>query len=484
MPFVKTNWRNSLSFKVLLAYVAGVALSILMIAIVAFVLATSRSDILMTADLAERTHDLAGKLLFDAAGRPSGFDSSESDRVWTFKSLGEEIGYRVLDSDANVALASTDDAFWTSGATNHSSELSRFKFEREGITMYAATAPVEHNGRTWYLQFAASKRLMTLLHEGFAWPFMGVGIVLFSLVLLFVFGACAYFTLRHALKPLREVSASAAAISPRSLHSRLDVKTVPSEVVPLVISFNSALERLEHGYRVQQDFLATAAHELKTPLALIRAQIELTVDFQARGVLLNDVAHMTRQVQQLLLLAETSEAHNYSFAPVTIVEVAKEAASYLRRMADAAGVRVAVVNTDAREPWQADRSALFILLKNLIENAIQHAPPGTEIRVELTTDTLSIRDWGCGVEPEQLAQIFTRFWRGHHRRDHGAGLGLTICMEIVHAHGWTLSAQRAEPGLAFYIYRLITEQPHGPYPIGNTAASYPPKRPYSQPAIR
>lgn len=454
MPFGKTIWRNSISFKVLVAYVAGVGLSILLIALGAFALVTSKSDILLTTDVAERTHELAGKLQFDAAGRPTGFDSSEGDRVWTFKSLGEEIGYRVLDSQANVLLASTDEAFWSPAATVRPAEQGRFKFERKGIMMYAATAPVEQVDHTLYLQFAASERLIDLLHEGFAWPFMGAGIVLFSLVLLFVFGTCAYFTLGYTLKPLREVSESAAAISPRSLHSRLDVKTVPSEVAPLVTSFNSALERLEQGYRVQQDFLATAAHELKTPLALIRAQLELMAPDKGRDSLLNDAEHMTRQVQQLLLLAETSEAHNYSFAAVDVMEVARQAASYLQRMADAADVRLVLTGpTDVAEPWQADRSALFTLLKNLLENAIQHAPRGTQVLLELSVDALTVRDWGPGVTQEQMAHLFTRFWRGAHRRDHGAGLGLTICQEIARAHGWTLTARRAEPGLSFCLSR-------------------------------
>ncbi|WP_434674860.1 sensor histidine kinase [Pseudomonas sp. D3-10] len=460
MPFVKTTWRNSISFKVLLAYVAGVGLSILLIALGAVALITSRSDILLTTDVAERTHELAGKLMFDAAGHPTGFDDSEGDRVWTFKSLGVEIGYRVLDSQANVVLASTDEAFWSPVAKSPPSDQGRFKFEREGMLMYAATAPVERDGTIWYLQFAVSERLMELLHQGFAWPFMGAGIVLFSLVLLFVFGACAYFTLGYALKPLREVSESAAAISPRSLHSRLDSKTVPSEVAPLVSSFNSALERLEQGYRVQQEFLATAAHELKTPLALIRAQIELMAPDKTRDSLLNDVEHMTRQVQQLLLLAETSEAHNYSFAAVNVGEVVQQAADYLQRMADAARVGIVLTgHTATQTPWQADRSALFTLLKNLLENAIQHAPEGTQVRVQCTADKLTVRDWGPGVEQAQLPYIFTRFWRGAHRRDHGAGLGLTICQEIARAHGWTLVAHRAQPGLAFCLSPPVTDSP-------------------------
>lgn len=458
MHCVRSTWLSSLSFKVLLAYVAGVVLSILLIVLAALALITSQNDILLTTSVAERTQELAEKLRFDPAGQPIGFDSSEDDRIWTYDSLKQEIGYRVLDSSAHVALTSTEKTFWPSSVSVPPSELGPFKFELQGRMMYGATAPVEHNGKTWFLQFAASERLMDLFHAAFALPFMGAGIILFSLVLLFVFGTCAYITLGYTLKPLREVSESAAAISPRSLHSRLKIRTVPSEVVPLVDSFNQALQRLEHGYRAQQEFLATAAHELKTPLALIRAQIELMEENHERGALLNDVAHMARQVQQLLLLSEASEVQNYNFAAVDVAQVATQAFCYLRRMAEAADVRLVLTDNIILDgQWQADRSALFTLLKNLLENAIEHAPRGTEVRVELSANTLSVRDWGPGVDQDQLSQIFVRFWRGAHRREHGAGLGLAICQEITRAHGWTLSAQRGEPGLLFRLCRLEDE---------------------------
>ncbi|MBD9462847.1 HAMP domain-containing protein [Pseudomonas sp. Pdm06] len=454
MRSARSTWLSSLRFKVLLAYIAGVALSILLIVSAALALVSSQSDILSVMNMAERTQELAEKLQFDAGGRPVGFDPSEADRIWTYDSMGQEIGYRVLDASANVALASTDATFWPASASLHPLEHEPFKFERQGILMYGATAPVEHDGQTWFLQLAVSERLMDLFHGAFALPFMGAGIVLFSLVLLFVFGACAYVILGYTLKPLREVSESAAAISPRSLHSRLQVSRVPSEVLPLVDSFNRVLQRLENGYRIQQEFLATAAHELKTPLALIRAQIELMADSPDRSALLNDVAHMTRQAQQLLLLTEASEAQNYRFAAVELADVAKEAADYLQRMAEAVDVRLVLADDcTGVAPWQADRSALFTLLKNLLENALQHAPRGTEVRVDIGKDHLSVRDWGPGVDREQLPQLFVRFWRGPHRRDHGAGLGLTICQEIAQAHGWTLSATRAEPGLLLQLSR-------------------------------
>ena len=263
-------------------------------------------------------------------------------------------------------------------------------------------------------------------------------------------------TLKYAFKPLRDISNAAADISPRSLHARLTADAVPNEIAPLVDSFNKVLERLEHGYRVQQEFLATAAHELKTPLALIRAQIELMDHSNGRKSLLNDVEHMTRQVHQLLHLAEASEIQSYRFATVNIREVAREAMNYLQRMADTADVKL-VMSGDTESHWLADRGALFTLLKNLLENAIQHAPHCSEIHIEVSSDTLTLRDWGPGVDEEQLAQLFVRFWRGAHRRDHGAGLGLAICLEIATAHSWTLAVQRAEPGLLFRLSRTDKE---------------------------
>ena len=205
---------------------------------------------------------------------------------------------------------------------------------------------------------------------------------------------------------------------------------------------------------MQQEFLANAAHELKTPLALIRAQIELPVDdASTRDSLLSDVDYMTRQVQQLLLLAEASEANNYKFALVAVQDLVQEVVAYLQRMADTADVRLAVSDTAGEVSWQADRGALFTLLKNLLENAIQHAPAKTAVSVEIQSDAVIVRDCGPGIDAAQLPLLFDRFWRGANRRDHGAGLGLAICQEIALAHGWRLTAEGAEPGLRFRLLR-------------------------------
>lgn len=466
MRFVPMTWLNSLSAKILLAFVVGAVLSIILIMATAVAIVYYQGDVVSGFDVADTTKAFAEELRFDKDGKPVGImghpsdlDSrSETDNDSNLKGLYEslkgEAAFRVLDASGKVVLSSAAGVtFWPESGAERWLKSGRFEFEHRGVVMVAATESVERDGRVWYVQFAVSRRFLHLVYEAFALPFTGAGVTLFSLVLLFVFGPCVYFTLRYALKSVRGISDAAAEISPRSLHARLPTQDVPNELAPLVDSFNRVLERVEQGYRVQQEFLATAAHELKTPIALIRAQVELSPQSAQRDALLGDVEHMSRHVQQLLHLAEASEPQNYRPIAVDMREAVNQAAGFLQRMADAAGVRFELPDQSVSVSWMADRGALFTLLKNLLENAIQHTPPGTLVRAEIDETSVAIRDWGPGVPADQMTNIFARFWRGPHRRDQGAGLGMAICREIAHAHGWTLTASAAHPGLRIVLAR-------------------------------
>jgi signal transduction histidine kinase len=217
----------------------------------------------------------------------------------------------------------------------------------------------------------------------------------------------------------------------------------------VVEAFNLTLERLEKGYRVQRAFLASAAHELKTPLAVMRAQIELN-STPDRDALLYDIDFMARQVNQLLHLAEASEAHNYSFEPVDIGAAAEDAADYLQALAERRAVYLDVRSISPSVVVQADRGALFMLLKNLMENAIQHSPAGGGVTVTVDANRLCVRDEGPGISADELPKVFERFWRGALRQNEGAGLGLSICAEIAAAHQWQLTAGGG-PGAQFVL---------------------------------
>ncbi|QQK62436.1 HAMP domain-containing protein (plasmid) [Shewanella sp. LC6] len=453
MPFDNKHKFNSLGIKVLLAFVTGVVLSIALSILVIFWVSVFHKNTLATLDVSDVAEKIGQTLQFNPEGNPVGLSIGHGELDWVFTSMQQDVAYRVLNSAGQTVISSVPvENVWQSENLTQPPEQGHNLAEVNGISYHNVTAAVINNGRTWYLQITVSERFYAFVHHAFSVPFMMIGIVLFSVVLLFIFGACTWITLRYTLKPLRELSDSATAISPRTLKERLSTEGIPTEISPLVDSFNHALDRLENGYRIQQEFMATAAHELKTPLALIRAQIELKEPSEDRDVLLNDVAHMTRHVQQLLMLAEVSEEQNYILAECHIVTVVEEVCSFLQPMAKQAEVKLAVTQS-VDSSWEADRSALFVLLKNLLENAIQHAPKHTEVLIHMDTAEITIRDFGLGATGEQLKHIFERFWRGPHRRDHGAGLGLTICKEIAQAHGWELKAERAEPGLAFILNR-------------------------------
>jgi signal transduction histidine kinase len=181
----------------------------------------------------------------------------------------------------------------------------------------------------------------------------------------------------------------------------------------------------------------------------MRAQLEVE-GVANRHVLLKDLDQMARQVQQLLMLAEASEGQNYTMADVDIAEIARSAIEQLVRLADARDVSIEL-EVSAPSTVSADAGATFVLVRNLLENAIHHAPSGTGVRIEVEPGALVVRDGGPGIDSADLPQLFKRFWRGKHRRDQGAGLGLAICLEIANRHGWSIVAGNGHPGAEFAV---------------------------------
>lgn len=448
------KWTHSLAFRILLAYVVGTLLSIGLLVVLAWI----AQERLPGMNMAERTQHLAQHLQFDATGHATGFSSTAEHPTWIYQSLWQETAYRVLDEDGQIVLQSPGAESWPSEGDVSRVASGRFDLQLAGISLEGATEQITHNGKTWFVQLAVSERLINFLHQEFAVPFIRLGVLALGLILLIAFAVCAHFSLKFSLRPLRDASRAAEQISTKSLSARLQVDHVPLEIAPLINSVNAALSRLEKGFRIQKDFLAQAARELKTPLTLIRAEAELmNCDEEVRKSLLAYISHLTRHVQQLLHLAEASEPLGYQFDEVNVLEIADDAASYLEKIAHDANVSIQTQCFCNRPYWHADRGAFFTLLKNLIENAVQHSPAGAEVSVTIDSSGFCVRDWGQGVDADQISLIFSRFWRGTHRRDSGAGLGLTICQEICETHGWEISAANANPGLLIKVKNNMTE---------------------------
>ncbi len=157
---------------------------------------------------------------------------------------------------------------------------------------------------------------------------------------------------------------------------------------------------------------------------------------------------MARLIHQLLHWAEARESQNYQYQPLYLTDVAEEVALYLNRLAVIFQVQIAVVEKSQPPLLHANRSTCFVLLKNLLENAIHHAPPHSVIELTITT-LVSV----CVImAPAYHQSIYPGFYQVLARPSQapsGAGLGLAICSEIAATHGWQLKASNSSPGACF-----------------------------------
>jgi two-component system OmpR family sensor kinase len=263
---------------------------------------------------------------------------------------------------------------------------------------------------------------------------------------------------RKALLPVDRMSSRAGEIGIDRLHERIPVPRASDEIARLANTLNAMLDRLERGVDEKHRLVADTSHGLRTPLAVMRMELDVSLrgddlPEEARAVLESareEVDGMTRTVAILLTLAQVDEGRLALLVePVELHEAIEEAARPLRRLAAAKGVRLIVGGERAVAP--ADRHRMHQALTNLIENAIKFARTDGEVRVTSWRAEgevgVTVTDDGPGIPAQVGARVFDRFFRidGPGAEAAGSGLGLAICAEIAHAHGGRVWVD-SEPG--------------------------------------
>ena len=352
-------------------------------------------------------------------------------------------GYTVLTQAGSVLFTSrnNDEPLFPRGPRRDQPTF----FERDTgpARLFGASVPIQLGSTTFSIQIVQDQAHRDVLIDDIvaeflphvAWVILPILAVLLGIDLL-IFG--------RTLRPLEAASALAQRIGPAQTDLRLPEARMPEDVLPLVRAVNQALDRLEQGYIAQREFVADAAHELRTPLAILRAQLEAPRDDHIISELIGDIDNMTRIVNQLI---DVAEADTLMIEPGDIADlraVCADVASFMAPIAVASGNSIAMVGPGGPVWVWGNASALFQAIRNLVENAIFHTAPGTNVEIAVGQDGSAIvSDEGAGIPPEQRDLIFQRFWRDDRRRAGSAGLGLSIVARIVKVHGGSITVADA-----------------------------------------
>ncbi|MGL4540962.1 MAG: sensor histidine kinase, partial [Polymorphobacter sp.] len=205
-------------------------------------------------------------------------------------------------------------------------------------------------------------------------------------------------------------------------------------------------QRVEAAMTTLRDFTANAAHELRTPLAIMQLSLERLPDGPIKTELQADTDHMTRLVGQMLDLAQADAFLNDAPATVDLAAVGRAVVSQLAPKSFAAGREL--MFCDAGDAIAEGHSeAIFRVYRNLIDNALLHAPGNTPIEIAAGPGPqISIRDYGPGIAPADRPHLFNRFWRKDRSNSHGAGLGLGIVKRLVEAHDGSIDIETPNDG--------------------------------------
>ena len=241
--------------------------------------------------------------------------------------------------------------------------------------------------------------------------------------------------------------------------SPIDESAAPAEVQPLVRAMNGLLERLSAALAAQQRFIADAAHQLRTPVAALKAQAEVAMRQARDGELsatlqqLHTAAdHAARLVQQLLTLARAEPGSHRSVMRQTVElsALARETTGAWVPRALARKIDLGFDDRSGTSTISADPFLIHELLGNLVDNAIQYTPAGGRVTVRVRSEpggtVLEVEDDGPGIPPEEREKVFERFYRMPGGSPEGCGLGLAIVREIAQGHGATVVASAGTGG--------------------------------------
>ncbi len=324
-----------------------------------------------------------------------------------------------------------------------------FTYNAESISVRALIEPISIHGARYTVQtgLTLTKTLATLSN-------FRIQLFLLITIGLFVSSIAGHLMSRKALEPVAALAAEARRINDRNLDIRLPVPSARDEISDLSLTLNQMLERIDKAFASVRTFTGNASHELRTPISLLRTEIEVALirprdanEYRAiLGRLHDETIRMTSLVENLLSLARTDGgAETIAIVPIRVNRLFQQIAGSWKSAMDMAllDFRIEIESEDLA--LLSDQHLIRRLLSILLENASKYTPPGGAVTLRAATAgsriILSVQDTGIGIAAEHQSRIFDRFYRvtlvGETTQP-GSGLGLALAKWIAERHGTEL----------------------------------------------
>lgn len=320
----------------------------------------------------------------------------------------------------------------------------------------------EASNQQYLIQAAVPMILLDRQAEGLL-MFLSVAVPL----LLVLAAISGLFFSRRAMAPVAAIIDKTRDIEARHLSERIEIPSSRDEMRELALTLNGMLDRLERVFRSQEAFITDASHQLRTPLSILKGELEVFSQRARSPEELQDflqsarqeIDYLSRIVQNLLVLAQAdSEGGHRMRQRFRFDEKLLESIARFTGPAEKKNVQLNVDLQPGEDSFEleGDPELMRSLQENLLDNAIKYSPPGSKVsvRLEETTDSLrfSVRDHGRGIPPDALPQLFNRFYRAEATRHDvpGSGLGLAIVHRIAQLHGGAVKAENVEGSGALF----------------------------------
>ncbi|WP_296645025.1 sensor histidine kinase [Roseinatronobacter sp.] len=290
-----------------------------------------------------------------------------------------------------------------------------------------------------------AQKLLHEIEEQIVWVALGFIMIL----------TAAALATRRALSPLGRLLGQADLISPTDADQRLTTQDVPAEITPLIDAINGAFGRLEAGYRAQSDFASNVAHEVRTPLAILRSSVDRIDRPELKASLVQDVERLDQIFQQLIDLARADTAPKSNFETVDLNWIAVSVASDMAQAALRVGHALSISGAQSVEVL-GNQGLLGVALRNVITNALQYAPAGSDVDIEILQDPAGwqVSDRGPGVPDDMKPALFDRFNRGNQStgKPEGSGIGLAIVKSVASSHDATVTIHDRTGGGSIFAF--------------------------------